>query len=71
MRAYTFAMTGGSPFNGEIVVVASRKDEAKRLAQKQIDEWNEGDYGQYSLTGECWVENVSGTTIVHANNGEC
>ena len=79
MKAFIFDVTGGSPYNGEIVVVALRKDSALREAKRVIDVWNEkwfrGRDGavRYSLVSEdptTIVWEIGMACVVHAFSGE-
>lgn len=51
MKAFTFGITGGSPYDGEIVVVAGRKDSAKREARRELKRMNNGT-NRYSFNDE-------------------
>ncbi len=42
MKKFTFPVTGASPFDGQIVIVAKTRKTAQKLADNVIKEYNEG-----------------------------
>lgn len=53
-KIYTFTITGGSPFDGHITVLAISEEQAMEAAQEHLDELNEkaNGYAVYKFRDE-------------------
>lgn len=53
-KIYTFTITGGSPFDGYISVLAISEEQAMEAAQEHLDKMNERakDYAVYKFKGD-------------------
>ena len=40
MKRFVFPVTGGSPYDGEIIIIATTTTIAKRMAKETVEEYN-------------------------------
>ena len=52
MTQFTFHITGGSPYDGELTIMAKTLKTAQRLANEYIVKYNEGHYGKLTVLYE-------------------
>ena len=70
MKKYTFCVTGGSPYDGKIIIIAKTIKVAKRLADNVIKDYNRSNWCVH-LTGEgVEVEPFDPPCVVHFESGE-
>ena len=71
MRVYEFSITGASPYDGIITIVANHIGTARKLAKKAVKRYNENcTYSDIKLTGVETSEKFDPPCIVHFESGE-
>ncbi len=72
MKQYTFNVTGASPYDGEIIIIAFTWKVARRLVTDAINSYNASapNYNDIKLTGEERCEPFKPPQIVHFESGE-
>ena len=72
MKLYTFNATGGSPYDGDIVIIAKTWNAARRKALQSIKEHNakHSKWSKLSLTGWWSCKPFNPPCVVHFDSGE-
>jgi len=71
MRAYTFKVTGGSPYDGAVVVAAEDKRTARKAAEAHVKEYNRTTpYSQVYIEGLGTSVRIKPPTVVFFDSGE-
>ncbi len=70
MKIFTFHITGGSPYDGELIIIAKTIKVAQRMADEYIEAYNNNTrYCRLSITNwDC--DSFTSPCIVHFDSGE-
>lgn len=71
MKKYTFRITGASPYDGEIIIIAKTWKVAKRMAANTVEQYNKiSDWSTVRFTGQDHCEPFEPPCVVHFESGE-
>ena len=70
MRLYTFEITGGNPFDGEIKVLAKNIKSARKCANSYLAEYNKTNYNQLTFKGKPMSQPVETPMVASFISGE-